>query len=872
MISSHITISSIALACFLTSSLSAQFATFNDETSARLSSAPGVGSADPQEKDYAWDDLDQDGDIDLVCVRKQPFTTTGRHPNVLFMNENGVLTDRTSTLASASTVAGSQGFLDATNDRDVVIVDVNGDGWKDVVTATTLSAGLAQYIRVPRVYINQGNDGTGTWLGLLFDDETRIDDIANGWQGVHRFCSISAGDVDGDGDADLYFGDYQQGGARAIDINDRLLINDGTGYFTDESSTRMSVTMLESSFAMSTAMVDMNGDGKVDILKDDALNAPQGVSISYNDGTAGTGFFGSYEVVHNFAPYHINTGDLNNDGLPDLVISDDGQDRFLLHSGVVGGMATFRPASSFSYTGGGSDDGFAGNNLIADLNNDGWNDVLITDVDVDIAGFNRRTHIFRNLGNAPDVTLQEQTVNGAIAGIPIAMLRGTHDVAVFDIDGDGWKDMVMGRSATTEVWMNDPPTGLVFSYPAGLQTQIAPGNIVTLEVAVTGLGGVTPVAGSGQLFYSVNGAPFQSKPLRDEGPGLFSVKLPPMIACADEIRYYVTCDSVSNGTYNDPPTAPTSFYEAIGATGTATIYEEHFEGTAPGWSVVNTNISTGAWQVAVPNGTTTGGQFAAPPEDAEAGVQFTSCFVTQNGPPGGPATSSDVDGGPTDLFSPPIDLDGTDGFISYSRWFFSSGTDTLEVSISPNGITWTNLETVASGGTNQWTVKTFRVSEFITPSSTVQVRFRTADQPNNSVTEAAIDLFRVDSFLCECAPICQLNIGLMGPGTALLAGLTNTPPIGSPSVDLLVQGAPPFAPGWVIGSFDLDPTPAVGGTLISMDPFAVVPFVADAAGTFGLYGLPSVPGPFSFYAQGIYLLPGAPFGVGITNGLRVDFP
>ena len=45
---------------------------------------------------------------------------------------------------------------------------------------------------------------------------------------------------------------------------------------------------------------------------------------------------------------------------------------------------------------------------------------------------------------------------------------GVHDVAIIDINGDGWDDLIMGRCSTTEIWMNQPPTGIVFSYPDGL--------------------------------------------------------------------------------------------------------------------------------------------------------------------------------------------------------------------------------------------------------------------------------------------------------------------------------------------------------------------------------------------------------------------
>ena len=84
-------------------------------------------------------------------------------------------------------------------------------------------------------------------------------------------------------------------------------------------------------------------------------------------------------------------------------------------------------------------------------------------MDVDISGCARRTHIFRNLGNFPSPTMQEQQSGGAIAGIPTSFLVGTHDCAVFDINGDGWKDMVIGRCSGTQVWMNQPPIGLAFS-------------------------------------------------------------------------------------------------------------------------------------------------------------------------------------------------------------------------------------------------------------------------------------------------------------------------------------------------------------------------------------------------------------------------
>ena len=118
-----------------------QWLEFRNETSTRLVSSPGLGVSDNQEKDYAWGDVNRDGWVDLVVVRKQPFTTAGKQPGVLFMNENGVLTDRTAQFATASDVGGDQGLMQPANNRDVVLADLNNDGWLDFATAVTISDG-----------------------------------------------------------------------------------------------------------------------------------------------------------------------------------------------------------------------------------------------------------------------------------------------------------------------------------------------------------------------------------------------------------------------------------------------------------------------------------------------------------------------------------------------------------------------------------------------------------------------------------------------------------------------------------------------------------------------------------------------------------
>ncbi|MCB9852736.1 MAG: VCBS repeat-containing protein [Phycisphaerales bacterium] len=734
---------------------------FSDETATRLVASPAVGASDTQEKDYAWGDVDQDGDTDLVCVRKQPFTTPGRRTNVLFMNEgvadgqavNGVLVDRTSIYATDAD-DGGQGFLDETNDRDVVLTDVNNDTWLDIVTVSTLSDGLPKTISHPRVYINKGEIG-GVWQGFRYE-EARIPQlltIPGGLAVAPRLCSIAAADVDGDGFVDLYIGDYDSSGvgggfpeAANADINDRLLMNDGTGHFIDSNQTRMNSTMLLSAFAMASVFADMNGDGFVDLVKDTALNAPQRVSVSYNN-PANEGFFNAFDVVDDNAPYHITVGDLNDDNRMDIVVTDDGRDHYLLNQGNgPDGLANFTRFDFIRSSG--TDAEFGGNSFIADMNNDGLNDVFICDVDVDIdQNCSRRLHLYRNLGNLPNVTLQEQ---GPVQGWNH---NGAHDVAVFDINGDGWLDMVIGHCVGTNVWINVPPVGVSFTYPDGLPANVVPDTPTNFRVVVADVG-LTPTPGTGRQFVSIDSGAFVESPMAVQSSNTYLAALP-AVPCTSTISYYFAVGTGS-GDETDPPGAATSPYSALSSSGFEVDFDDRFETAVAGWTVTNDpSLTSGGWErvnpigTFFPDGSTTPAQ---PENDFGAAAQETQCYITMQQPAGSSAAGlSDVDGGPTTLTSPVFDLSGTDASITYARWFFCStqGTatqDSLVTEIS-NGGPWVMVdETFGTGGV--WEAVSLTVSDYVSPTSTVRVRFRTQDSPNDSITEAGIDSVTVGRLIC----------------------------------------------------------------------------------------------------------------------------
>lgn len=734
---------------------------FADETAARLVADPGLGINDPEEKDYAWGDVDRDGDIDIVCVRKEPFTTPGGRRNVLFMNEgvaeghaiNGVFVDRTTDFV-VDADDGGQGFLDTTNDRDVILVDVNGDNWLDIVTVVTLSDGLPKTMSHPRVYINLTDEG-GQWQGFRYEERRipQLNTIPGGLPVAPRFCSVAGGDVTGDGRPELYFGDYDSSGVGSgtpedpnEDVNDRLLINTGDGFFFDSLESRMSAEMLLSAFSMAADIRDMNGDGVLDVVKDTALNEPRRVSIAYND-PDNEGFFDELDIVYTNSPYHITVGDLNNDTRLDIVITDDGQDVYLLNTGNgADGLANFISRPFIRAAGG--DGEFGGNQVIADLNQDGFKDVIIADVDVDSPGCNRRMHLYRNLGDLPEVTLQEQA--GAEPWAP----NGVHDLAVFDINGDTWPDLFIGTCTGTEIWINRPPNDLVFGYPDGLPGVLTPGQPESFRVSVTGTGS-TPQPGTGKQYVSINGAPFVETDMTEESPNTYFVNLP-AIGCASELRFYVSVETTIGLVVSDPGGAPLSAYSAIASFGTEVILDDRFESPLPGWTVTNDpSLTTGAWERVDPVGTffpIGSDEPAQPEDDFGAASEETMCYITDQHT-GGSVGTSDVDHGPTILTSPVLDLQGTDAIISYARWHFSNagGTsiqDSLDTEITNDGLSWVPVHSTFDTG-REWEAVSFKVSTYVAPTALVQVRFSVVDEPNNSITESGIDNFVVTRLICD---------------------------------------------------------------------------------------------------------------------------
>ena len=138
--------------------------------------------------------------------------------------------------------------------------------------------------------------------------------------GVLNGLSMDAGvgDLDGDGDLDIVI---------ANEFNPNiLLLNDGSGRFTDGSA-RLPAADRDSE---DVGVADFDGDGDLDIVvvsEDDRVN-----ELYFNDGS------GRFTDEGHRLPVQGTTNgvvvaDLTDDGFPDILLANNGQDAFLVNDG-----------------------------------------------------------------------------------------------------------------------------------------------------------------------------------------------------------------------------------------------------------------------------------------------------------------------------------------------------------------------------------------------------------------------------------------------------------------------------------------------------------------------------------------------------------
>jgi hypothetical protein len=324
-------------------------------------------------------DYDNDGRLDIFFVNgaridnpmlqgRMPDKSDRKYWNRLFhQNPDGTFTDVTEK-------AGLSGMPQNRYGMGVAAADYDNDGFTDLYV--TGVGGNTLY----------HNNGDGTFT----DVTSRAGVGANGW-------STSAGffDYDNDGKLDLFvvryvewsFDTERSCGSKAgvysychpdnyPGVTNILYHNNGDGTFTDVS--RKSGIANPAGKGLGVAFADFDGDGWMDVyVANDSVQCF--LYRNNHDGTftdvsltAGVGF---NEDGKTFAGMGVDFADYDNDGWPDIVVTDLSDQRYMLYRN--NGDGTFTEATNPSGLGRATLKYSGWSMRLVDIDNDGWKDLFV---------------------------------------------------------------------------------------------------------------------------------------------------------------------------------------------------------------------------------------------------------------------------------------------------------------------------------------------------------------------------------------------------------------------------------------------------------------------------------------------------------------
>lgn len=338
----------------------------------------------------------------------------------------------------------SRKYLIETMGSGVALFDCDNDGRLDIFLAN----GAPYSDPTPKGFIPQ-KTGPEYWDRLYhqkpdgtFEDMTE----KSGLKGVGYDMGVAVGDYDNDGNEDLFVTGY--GG-------NHLYHNNGHCEFTDVTR---KAGVGGSGWSSSAAWVDLDNDGLLDLV------VARYVTWDWNDIWCGEHMVGyrgychpdvfqpiTLLVYHNDGNGHftevahklgldvpakalgIAIGDYDQDGRIDIAVANDSMPEFLFHQKPDGTFEEVGLESEIAV----NDEGktFAGMGIdMADYDNDGWPDLVITDL------ANQRYALYRNLG---DGTFDYASLVSGLGAI--SMLHSGWSLRFMDYDNDGWKDLLIAQ-------------------------------------------------------------------------------------------------------------------------------------------------------------------------------------------------------------------------------------------------------------------------------------------------------------------------------------------------------------------------------------------------------------------------------------------
>lgn len=232
--------------------------------------APGPAvDGGPVPRDIAVGDCNGDGIEDLFIADEGSSETAAGAVTVLIGEGN------CSYRKGATLTAGS-------GTRAIATGDFNGDGELDLVASNTRSNSLS-------VFLGEGS------CGFTVGDVVATGPAPHG---------VDVGDLDRDGNLDLVVAEMNADGVR-------VFLGDGAGSFTSATLTPTGTAPVH------VAVVDLDGDGAVDVLASN--NRSGDVAVLMGDGAGG--FRSARRFVADAQPIAARAGDMDGDGRLDVVVA-----------------------------------------------------------------------------------------------------------------------------------------------------------------------------------------------------------------------------------------------------------------------------------------------------------------------------------------------------------------------------------------------------------------------------------------------------------------------------------------------------------------------------------------------------------------------